>query len=133
MSNQFDEAKIRLEDGRVTYDCVKLAQIETEGIWLRGDKCNIPQRCEIRVRTKNTLYSLKVDDDFINAVAERNDNHTNYLPLPMQINIHGSTWGGSMLKMGYIGVDMHLEFSLPNGKTITTSAIESLTVLPIIV
>ena len=39
------------------------------------------------------------------------------------VSIHGSSWGGSMLKMGYIGRSMHLEFRHPVFRIVTTSPI----------
>lgn len=137
MDNQFDEAKIKLEDGRVAYDAVALSRIETEGIQLTdyvygGEtkfKRNIPQHCTIQVRTKHTIYTLDVDGNQITIKDSRQDGKPNRFAEPTKCNIHGSTWGGSMLKMNYIGVGMHLEFSVP-GKPgyYTTSQIESLTI-----
>lgn len=131
MAEQFDAAKIKLEDGRVAYDCVKLAQIETEGAWVSGKNRNIPENCDILVRTQNTLYDLRIRGNEISGLAYRNDGHKNYLVVRRLINVHGSTWGGSMLKMNYIGIGMHLEFSIPGQKTVTTSEIQSLTIKPV--
>jgi hypothetical protein len=39
------------------------------------------------------------------------------------VNVHGSTWGGSMLKVAFIGRGMHLEFRHPQHRVITTSRI----------
>ena len=39
--------------------------------------------------------------------------HPNYCPEPVPVRIAGSTWGGSMLKLRYIGRGMHLEFCHP--------------------
>ena len=40
------------------------------------------------------------------------------------VDIQGSTWGGSLLKQGFIGRSMHLEFRHPDFQTpITTSRI----------
>ncbi len=49
--------------------------------------------------------------------------HPEYCPSPVLVKIHGSTWGGSMLKEQFIGRGMHLEFRHPNFLPITTSRI----------
>jgi len=49
--------------------------------------------------------------------------HPQYCPVPVLVKIHGSTWGGSMLKEQFIGRGMHLEFRHPNFQPITTSRI----------
>ena len=41
----------------------------------------------------------------------------------MEVRIHGSTWGGSMLKEKYVGRGMYLEFVHPVYRTITTSRV----------
>jgi hypothetical protein len=49
--------------------------------------------------------------------------HPEYCPVPVLVKIHGSTWGGSMLKEQFIGRGMHLEFRHPKFLPITTSRI----------
>jgi hypothetical protein len=49
--------------------------------------------------------------------------HPNYCPEPVPVRIAGSTWGGSMLKIRFIGRGMHLEFCHPTYHTITTSRV----------
>ena len=49
--------------------------------------------------------------------------HPVYCPDPVAVRIAGSTWGGSMLKVRFVGRGMHLEFLHPNYRTITTSRI----------
>ena len=49
--------------------------------------------------------------------------HPEFCPEPVQVAIAGSTWGGSMLKLQYVGRGMHLEFRHPEYPTpIITSA-----------
>ena len=53
--------------------------------------------------------------------------HPEYCPRPVQVNIAGSTWGGSMLKLRFVGRGMHLEFSHPKYRTpIVTSPIQEI-------
>ena len=49
--------------------------------------------------------------------------HPKYCPDPVPVSIAGSTWGGSMLKLRFIGRGMHLEFQHPVFQTIITSRI----------
>jgi len=49
--------------------------------------------------------------------------HPQYCPDLVPVRIEGSTWGGSMLKMRFIGRGMHLEFWHPTYRTIRTSRI----------
>ena len=121
-----DEAKIVLPDGRVAYDCVKLAGLATEGIFLK-----IYPRHWVRVRTRNTQYVLVTWEGKVTIQATKSDgSKPKYAAEETETTVHGSTWGGSMLRVGYIGVGMHLEFSY-GGKTITTSEIESIQVVEI--
>ncbi len=133
MSEQFDAAKILLENGSFVYDAIALAEIKTDGVYIRDVsdtlKRTIPQNCEVIVRTLNSKYRLKFAGDDIQAICERNDNHKNHLPDWTKIVISGSTWGGSMLKLSYLGIGMFMEFGI-NGKgpPITTSEIQSISI-----
>ena len=49
--------------------------------------------------------------------------HPQFCPEPLPVSIAGSTWGGSMLKLRFIGRGMHLEFSHPTYRSITTSRV----------
>jgi hypothetical protein len=53
--------------------------------------------------------------------------HPEFCPEPVQVAIAGSTWGGSMLKLQFVGRGMHLEFHHPQYPTpIVTSAIQDI-------
>jgi hypothetical protein len=50
--------------------------------------------------------------------------HPKYCPHPLLVKVLGSNWGGSMLKLHFIGRSMHLEFKHPEYRTpIITSRI----------
>ena len=76
------------------------------------------------VRTRSRSYTLlreSTGEWYISG-------HPTYCPEPTRCYIHGSTWGGSMIKVGYIGRGMHLEFSTDKHPgAITTSTIEEIT------
>ena len=81
----------------------------------------------LQVTTRNTCYRIHV---LFGAVALITG-HPRFCPRPVLITIHGSTWGGSMLKRRFIGRGMHLEFRHPDyGTPIVTSPIEEVQELP---
>jgi len=89
------------------------------GVYLR----NLPVEGKLEIRTENRLYTL------INR--GRNEvllcGHPRFCPDPVAVMIHGSTWGGSMLKTGFLGRGMRLEFQHPDyEKPILTSRIVEL-------
>ena len=49
--------------------------------------------------------------------------HAHYCPEPVEVMIAGSTWGGSLLKLHYIGRGMYLEFLHPEHHRVVTSRI----------
>lgn len=85
----------------------------------------LPVGKTLLVQTGNTLYRIEKrgEKDFYIS------GHARYCPEPTKANIHGSTWGGSMLKMGWVGRGMNLEFSTEAHGTITTSTIAEITEL----
>lgn len=83
----------------------------------------LPAGSIVEVQTKNTLYTIRKE-----VARTLIKGHSKYCPEWVECHIAGSTWGGSMLKIGFIGNGMHLEFTF-NGKTITTSPIRSVKVI----
>lgn len=64
----------------------------------------------LEIETQNhryTLVNLGGGDVLLSG-------HPQYCPEPVPVRIHGSSWGGSMLKTAYIGRGMHLEFRHPH-------------------
>ncbi|MGD0694884.1 MAG: hypothetical protein ABSB82_08510 [Terriglobia bacterium] len=49
--------------------------------------------------------------------------HPKYCPSPVPVKIDGSTWGGSMLRVRYIGRGMRLSFRHPIYNSVLTSRI----------
>jgi hypothetical protein len=49
--------------------------------------------------------------------------HPKYCPVPTPCRPHGSTWGGSMLKMNWLGRGMRFEFSTDRHQCIVTSEV----------
>lgn len=75
------------------------------------------------VQTKNTLYRIEKrgEDEFYISGNAR------FCPEPARVTIHGSNFGGSMLKLGWVGRGMYLEFSTAEHRGIGTSEIKEIT------
>ncbi len=81
----------------------------------------------LQEKTQNTCYRILI---LFGAMALITG-HPLFCPRPVLITIHGSTWGGSMLKVRFIGRGMHLEFHHPDYSTpIVTSPIQEIQELP---
>jgi hypothetical protein len=52
--------------------------------------------------------------------------HPQFCPDPVLVTIDGSNWGGSLLKRGFIGRGMRLEFRHPVFRRVTTSPIDEI-------
>lgn len=117
-----DDAKIKLPDGTIAYDCVKLAQVPTEGVFIKDCVGKV-----LLVRTMNPIYQLKVEEDRVLGRAFKDDgSEPRYLSFELPVNVLGSTWGGSMIKMGYVGVGMYLEMSWMGHHGVRTSQVQSI-------
>ena len=96
----------------------RLVQSEIEG---GVDLREVPPEAVLEVRTQNHSYTI-VNKGFGLALIS---GHPEYCPEPTLANIHGSTWGGSLIRESYIGRGMHLEFHCQDQDNlrITTSPI----------
>jgi len=73
----------------------------------------------LKVETQNRVYTI-VSQSWNEAWIS---GHPVFCPEPAPARIHGSTWGGSMLKEHFIGRGMHLEFHVGEMPPVTTSRI----------
>jgi hypothetical protein len=93
-----------------------IVQSEIEGgVHLR----DLPPGTVLEVRTQNRAYIILYkgwDQALISG-------HPVFCPDPIPVTIHGSTWGGSMLKTRFIGRGMRLEFGSGESDSIRTSVI----------
>jgi len=93
-----------------------VVQSEVEGgVYLR----NLVPGTVLRVETQNHAYTI-LYQGWDRALIS---GHPVFCPEPVPVTIHGSTWGGSMLKSRFIGRGMHLEFAHPDFQPIRTSRI----------
>jgi hypothetical protein len=97
-----------------------IIQSEIEGgVFLEG---HAPDTV-LQIQTQHHLYTAQLLGDNAALIS----GHPQYCPDPVQVIIAGSTWGGSMLKLRYIGRGMHLEFHHPAYKSpIITSPIQEI-------
>ena len=76
---------------------------------------------KLLVQTQNTLYTIERREDGLYISGNKR-----FCPEPTKCRIPGSNFGGSMLKMNYVGVGMYMEFFVPeNPRVIVTSEIQS--------
>lgn len=94
--------------------CIVQSEIEG-GVHLN----DLPPGTLLEVQTQNRSYRIEYQGSGQALIS----GHPVYCPRPTLVNIHGSTWGGSMLKTRYIGRGMRLEFDHPDYEPITTSVI----------
>jgi hypothetical protein len=73
----------------------------------------------LEIKTENRAYTIRYEGSGRGLIS----GHPVFCPEPTLVTIHGSTWGGSMIKSDYIGRGMHLEFGHPAYLPITTSVI----------
>src|SRR3984893_16501436 len=73
------------------------------------DLRQLPPESMLKVETRNRAYTIVMQRD-CNALIS---GHPEFCPEPVLVRIHGSNWGGSMLKASFVGRGMHLEFRHP--------------------
>jgi hypothetical protein len=76
----------------------------------------------IRVRTCNSDYEIFLFEPQSGRALVVGGKH---FAEPMEATVSGSTFGGSMLKMGWLGVGLRMELNI-NGRCIVTSPIQEL-------
>jgi hypothetical protein len=81
-------------------------------------------RDKILVRTRNSVYEiLMLDPESGRALAQGGE----YFAEPVEAIVTGSTFGGCMLKVGWLGVGLRMEI-YANGQRTVTSPVQSLRV-----
>ena len=97
-------------------DCIVRSEVE-------GGLClsRLENGSRVLVQTVSRLYELRVRNGqtWISG-------HPEFCPRPVPVEVRGSSWGGSMLKVEYLGRGMHMEFRHPRYAIVTTSPIVSI-------
>ena len=88
---------------------------------IEGGVCldDLSDGVQLEVETQNHWYTIQI----CNRGQQLISGHPQYCPEPIEVRIAGSTWGGSMLKLRFIGRGMRMEFSHPTYHRIVTSRI----------
>lgn len=85
--------------------------------------CDLPPSTVLQIQTMHHCYTAVL----LGGSEALLSGHPEFCPEPVQVAIAGSTWGGSMLKMQYVGRGMQLEFRHPGYATpIVTSPIQEI-------
>jgi hypothetical protein len=93
-----------------------------EGVLL--DSLNVGAVLE--VATKNRVYRVEICAKGQILIS----GHPKYCPDPVPVKLVGSTWGRSMVKLGFIGRATRLEFRHPVFGVVLTSRIKEMRELP---
>lgn len=97
-----------------------IVQSEIEGGVFLND---LPPSTVLEIQTMHHRYTAVL----LGGSEAMLSGHPEFCPKPVQVAIAGSTWGGSMLKLQYVGRGMHLEFRHPEYATpIITSPIQEI-------
>jgi hypothetical protein len=88
---------------------------------IEGGVCldDLAEGVRLEVETQNRWYTIVIRGGGKELIW----GHPQYCPDPIPVRIAGSTWGGTMLKLRFIGRGMRLEFPHPVFRTIRTSRI----------
>lgn len=99
-----------------------IAEAEIEG----GARLDgIPVGTFIEIQTQHRHYFIEYRGEGEALIS----GHPRFCPMPTLVHIAGSTWGGSMLWMRFIGRGMRLEFAHPIYGRITTSKISDIRIV----
>ena len=88
------------------------------GVFLK----DLPLGAVLEIETKHHTYVLENRGDNQVLLA----GHPKYCPDPVEVKVHGATWGKSMIKMHFIGRSMCLEFRHPTHGVIRTSKVQEI-------
>jgi hypothetical protein len=100
-------------DDQINRDFIR-SEIEG-GVYLE----DLPDGTELEIRTENRCYRLLYCGQGQVLIS----GHPKFCPKPVLVKFQGSTWGGSLVRLAYIGRGMRLEFRHPEHQTIITSPI----------
>jgi hypothetical protein len=97
----------------------RIVQSEIEGGVYLSD---LVPGVRLEVETENHRYSVtNLGDGRVSICG-----HPEFCPAPTEVTLRGSNWGGSLLKLNYLGRGMRLEFWHPSRELVTTSRIREI-------
>lgn len=71
---------------------------------------DLPRHTVLQIQTSNRCYIAEVLGEGEVLIC----GHPRYCPKPVVVSVAGSSWGGSLLKVDFVGRGMHLEFNHPD-------------------
>jgi hypothetical protein len=80
----------------------------------------------LEIETRDWICRLEYRGDHRASIS----GHPRFCPEPVEVDVCGSTWGGSLLKQHFIGRGMHLEVIHPLYQRILTSRIVEIRAVP---
>lgn len=80
---------------------------------------DLPVGSAVNVETGHHTYHIENRGDGKALIQ----GHPKYCPEPVEVELLGSTRGGAMLKMGFIGIGLRMEFLHPSLGMISTSRV----------
>jgi len=85
------------------------------------------------VETRKSIYQIEVlEDRYVEIMGGMLQNGEHRFPKPISAVIAGSTFGGSMIKIAWIGYQMHMEIHLMpaafRGQVLTTTAVQNVVI-----
>jgi hypothetical protein len=96
-----------------------ISQSEIEG---GVSLANLPVGSVLQVDTINNAYTIENRGDGGVVIS----GHPDICPEPVLVNFHGSTWGTALLKVGFIGREMSMEFRHPDRGIVRTSRVREI-------
>ena len=94
-----------------------ICQSEIEGGVLLD---HLPIGLVLEMETRNRFYEIENRGEGQVLIS----GHPDFCPEPTLVDVHGSTWGRSMIKRHFVGRGMFLEFRHPEYGIIRTSRIQ---------
>lgn len=90
----------------------------------------LPKGTKLIVETRNSFYELVIDEGKeVTLFGGTNKDGSTRFPQPIKGIVYGSTWGGSLLKVDWIGQDMRLEMHIKGtDRVLSTSPVKNVTV-----
>ena len=97
----------------------------TQGVLIK----DIPANTVLQIDVKDAIFTVLVVDDPIRKMIKVQGSQ--YIPELTDATLSGSTFGGSMLKEGWIGIGMFLEILIPGRELprITTSMVQTISIV----
>lgn len=81
------------------------------------------------VETRNSFYEMEVvrGKEVTLSGGTRVDGTTRY-PKPVKVIFSGCTYGGTAIRVDWLGIDMHMEFYVGKGRILTTSGVKRINI-----